>query len=85
MPLARWLLLATLVLLGACSGGNDDDAAASRTLPSAPPETPTTTTSAPADPYAIPAVIDEAYVNRVLAALDQVHGRPSPRVGTPRP
>lgn len=34
----------------------------------------TTTTTAPADPYAIPDVIDEAYVNRVLAALDQIDG-----------
>ena len=33
------------------------------------PAPPTT-----ADPYAVPAVIDIAYVNRVLAALDQVDG-----------
>jgi hypothetical protein len=59
-----------LVLLGAlagCSSG-DDAAAPTATLGTAPP-VPTTT-----DPYAVPPVIDEAYVNRVLEGLDAAVG-----------
>ena len=59
------LLLVGLVVLGACGGGDDDALGPTATLPQA-----TTTT----DPYAVPAVIDEAYVNRVLAGLDQAVG-----------
>lgn len=57
---------------GACS--SDDDDSADPTLPTQPAATTTTVTGQPADPYAVPAVIDEAYVNRVLAALDQING-----------
>lgn len=57
---------------GACSSGDDDSAGPTTTMPAALPTT--TTTTQPADPYAIPEVIDEAYVNRVLAALDQIDG-----------
>ena len=57
-------------LLGACSGG-DDDAGPAATVPV---EQSTTSTTAAVDVSAIPAVIDEAYVNRVLAALDAVDG-----------
>ncbi len=53
--------------LGACSSG-DEPAAPTATLGTAPPVTPTT------DPYAVPAVIDEAYVNRVLQGLDAAVG-----------
>jgi hypothetical protein len=53
-----------LVLLAACGGG-DEPSGPTATVPQ-----PTTTT----DPYAIPDVIDEAYVNRVLAGLDQAVG-----------
>ena len=45
-----------------CGGGKDRVAGVpTATVPTVPP-----------DPYSVPAVIDEAYVNRVLAALDQV-------------
>jgi hypothetical protein len=45
---------------GAGSSGGDGPTA---TVPTVPP-----------DPFAVPPVIDEAYVNRVLAALDQADG-----------
>ena len=55
------------VALAACS---PDEAAAppGATLGTAPPVTPTT------DPYAVPPVIDAAYVNRVLEGLDAANG-----------
>jgi hypothetical protein len=58
---------ALLVLATACSGARraDGPTATVRTEP----ETTTTT-----NPYAVPAVIDAAYVNRVLAGLDQAVG-----------
>ncbi len=59
------LLLAAA--LAACSP-DDEPAAPTATLGTAPPVTPTT------DPYAVPAVIDAAYVNRVLAGLDAAVG-----------
>ena len=47
-----------------CGAGKDPVAdVPTATVPTVPP-----------DPYAVPAVIDEAYVNRVLAALDQAVG-----------
>lgn len=59
----RWArLLLAVALLGGCSGGRDDD-----TLP--PPAS--TTTSAD---YSVPEVIDVAYVEKVMAALDHVYG-----------
>ncbi len=66
--IARSLVLVAVLALAAGCNGKADDGPAATIPPSAP------TTSAPADPYAVPAVIDEAYVNRVLAALDQVEG-----------
>jgi hypothetical protein len=64
--------LAALVLTAsaACNSGSDGDrgTAAANTVRTEP--APTTTTN----PYAVPAVIDETYVNRVLAALDQATG-----------
>lgn len=66
-PQATTLAIAGL-LLASCGGGGDDGDAAPRTVPTA--AGPTTTT----DPYAIPPVIDEAYVNRVLEALDAAVG-----------
>ncbi len=49
---------------GGCGGGAASGAdGPTATVPTLPP-----------DPYAVPAVIDEAYVNRVLAALDQSNG-----------
>ena len=53
--------------LAACSP-DDEPAAPTATLGTAPPVTPTT------DPYAVPAVIDAAYVNRVLEGLDAAVG-----------
>ena len=61
------VLVAALALAAGCNG--KADGGPETTLP--PPPTAST---APADPYAVPAVINEAYVNRVLAALDQVEG-----------
>ena len=51
-------------LLTSC-GGKEEPLGPTATVPQG-----TTTTN----PYAIPPVIDEAYVNRVLAAFDQVIG-----------
>jgi hypothetical protein len=60
----RWArLVLAVALLGGCSGGRDDD-----TLPP-----PATTSSTTAD-YSVPEVIDVAYVERVMAALDHVYG-----------
>jgi hypothetical protein len=57
-------LLVAALLAGAC-GNKDKPLGPTATVPQA-----TTTT----DPYAVPAVIDEAYVNRVLAGLDHSVG-----------
>ena len=57
-------MLLAAVVLAAC-GGKDEPLVPTATVPQA-----TTTT----DPYAIPTVIDEAYVNRVLAGLDHAVG-----------
>ncbi len=53
--------------LAGCSSG-DEPAAPTATLGTAP------ATTAAADPYAVPPVIDEAYVNRVLEGLDAAVG-----------
>lgn len=66
--IARSLVLVAALALGAGCNGETDGGPAATIPPPAP------TTSVPADPYAVPAVIDEGYVNRVLAALDQVRG-----------
>lgn len=66
----RPLWLAGIVLLvGACAPGATNEP--QTTVPTAPP---TTATTAAIDPFAVPAVIDAGYVNRVLAALDRVEG-----------
>lgn len=62
------LALAGLLLVAACAGDDDSEAVSSATVPAAP--TTTTTTN----PYAIPELIDAAYVNRVLAGLDAAVG-----------
>ena len=63
-----WVLPQAVIAVGALTGcGGDGSGTAdgpTATVPTTPP-----------DPYAVPAVIDEAYVNRVLAALDQVEWR----------
>lgn len=65
----RALPFALVLVLAACSGDGEDTPTA--TVPTTV-ETPTT--AAPSDPYAIPAVIDVAYVQRVFDALDQIRG-----------
>jgi hypothetical protein len=59
-----------LTALAACSSssGADRDTATAQTVATEPPTTTTT------NPYAVPAVIDAAYVNRVLAGLDAQMG-----------
>ena len=56
------------MLLAACTKGGADVSVPRATVGT---EAPTTTTT---NPYAVPAVIDAAYVNRVLAGLDAVFG-----------
>ena len=56
--------LTALALLPACAS----------THPSATPQATVPVTSATADPYAVPAKITRAYVQRVLDALDRVEG-----------
>jgi hypothetical protein len=64
--------LLALTLLGAALAGCDRSSTEAQpqgaTVPTAAPTTTTT------DPYAVPAVIDIAYVNRVLAGLDAIQG-----------
>jgi hypothetical protein len=69
-------VLCLTLLAGACSGGGDDpDPSATPPRPSSTATpAPSPSTTAPADPFAIPEVIDAAYVNRVLAALYAIHG-----------
>lgn len=55
-------------LLGACADKPAEPAVPSATVQTAPATTATT------NPYTVPAVIDAAYVNRVLAWFDQVEG-----------
>lgn len=62
------LAAAALAASAACSSNSPDRAGPSATVATEP--APTTTT----DPYAVPAVIDTAYVNRVLAGLDAAMG-----------
>ena len=59
-------MLAIALALVGCGGGGDEDA-----TPPPPIAEPSTL---PPDPYAVPAVIDAAYVNRVLEGLDAVMG-----------
>ncbi|MEA2902439.1 MAG: hypothetical protein QOH36_2326 [Actinomycetota bacterium] len=55
-------VLAAALATGVACGGKDEPRVPTATVP------PGTTTT---NPYAVPEVIDEAYVNRVLAGLDQ--------------
>ena len=68
-------VLLVLALAGGCTRGGGTGAD-----PTLPPETsastaPSTSTSAVPEVNAIPANIDEAYLDRVLAALDEIDGR----------
>ena len=57
-----------VVALAACDSSSGADRGSASTVATEP--APTTTTN----PYAVPAVIDEVYVNRVLAGLDAAMG-----------
>ena len=65
----RSLLVGLLLLATACAGDDDDGPTAT-----VPTEVPTSSTTAVADVSTIPPVIDEAYLNRVLEALDAADG-----------
>lgn len=68
-PAIRVALAAVLLTASAaCSPGSADRAGPTATVRTEPPATTTT------NPYAVPAVIDVAYVNRVLAGLDALRG-----------
>jgi hypothetical protein len=62
------LVAALLTASSACSSSSADRASSGATVPTEPATTTTT------NPYAVPAVIDAAYVNRVLAGLDAAVG-----------
>lgn len=66
------LVVAALLASSACSDGGDSSVA-EPTVPTAAPSS--STSSAVADIATIPEVIDEPYLNRVLAALDEVDGK----------
>ena len=63
----RAVVVVATFLVAACSSGSDE-AQQRTTVPTAPALTTTT------NPYAVPDVIDVAYVNRVLAGLDAAVG-----------
>jgi hypothetical protein len=67
----RWVRIWWLIvsLLGVAVAGGACDKRAADPLPP-----PVTTTSTTAVSYDVPAVIDEAYVGRVMKALDHVYG-----------
>lgn len=60
------------IVAGACSPGGADGP--ETTVPTSATTVATPAATAVADPFAIPAVIDAAYVDRVLAALNKVDG-----------
>ncbi|MDP9387277.1 MAG: hypothetical protein M3Q48_04960 [Actinomycetota bacterium] len=62
--------MAAGVLLAGCSGEGEGNAS-----PTVPSSVSTTSTTAAPDVSVIPEVIDEDYVNAVLAALDEVYGK----------
>jgi len=67
----RWraATVGVLVLAAACTKGGSKPELPGATVPLS--QAPTTTTT---NPYAVPAVIDAAYVERVLAGLDAAKG-----------
>lgn len=71
-PVAALLLVATVVT-GACKGGGGDPGPGP-TVPTAPRTVPTTATTVAVRPFATPATIDSAYVERVLVELNRVYG-----------
>ncbi len=63
--------MVALALLAPACADNDADRGSAGANPTLATDPPTTTTT---NPYAVPAVIDAAYVNRVLAGLDAAMG-----------
>lgn len=70
-PAPALVALAVAALaLGACRADGDDGDEPRTTVPTAP----ATTTSTAAVSYDVPATIDKAYIEKVMAALDRVFG-----------
>lgn len=68
-------MAALLVGAAACNRGGGDRADGGTTLPTEPSTTPTVVTTATTVPsYEVPEVIDAAYVESVMKALDRVYG-----------
>ena len=65
------LVLALAVGVAGCRS-RDDDGPVAEARGTGTTTPLTTATTAPADPYAVPATIDAAYVQRVLDALDRI-------------
>jgi len=68
-----------LMVAGACSGGDDEPPVGPTVPPGGTSSTTSTTTPAPSTTlspadYAVPEVIDQAYVQRVVSAFDKVLG-----------
>jgi hypothetical protein len=78
MAVPRILAAATALLLlaGTAACGDDDTEAAEPATVTSTTSTTTepTTTTEPADPWAVPDEIDEAYVQRVLTKLYEIQG-----------
>lgn len=68
MALRTALALGAMTIASACNSDAGPGAGASNTVRTELPQTTTT------DPYAVPTVIDAAYVNRILAGLDAAMG-----------
>lgn len=60
------IMVVTVALLAGCGGREPYPDGPTASVPTVPPTT--------ANPYAVPDVVDIAYVNRVLAGLDQLVG-----------
>ena len=68
-------VLLVLALAGGCTRGGGTGADPTVPAETSPPTAPSTSTSAPPDIATIPAVIEQAYLDRVLAAIDEIDGR----------
>ena len=68
------MLVVAALLFGSCRGGDGGDGSAVTVPEDTALDATTTTAPAAGEEFAVPAVIDDAYVNRVLAELDRVQG-----------
>jgi hypothetical protein len=68
------LLVGLALAAGGCRGSTKADNVADPTVPTEVTLPASTTTTEPADPFAVPATIDAAYVNRVLVELNKIYG-----------